>query len=63
VWVVIEWPDLDAWDRIDDAQFQRRLTEAFRERFPHRSELVRAIHHERDRGLHRWSRFEPADGT
>jgi uncharacterized protein (TIGR03792 family) len=57
--IVIEWPSIEAWDAVDDPAFQRRLTAAFDGRFGRPYELVRAIHDEQRRGIHRWSRFEP----
>jgi uncharacterized protein (TIGR03792 family) len=56
--IVFVWPSIDAWDTVADEAFQQRLTGAFDARFPHHVELVRAVHEESARGLHRWSRFE-----
>jgi uncharacterized protein (TIGR03792 family) len=59
VWVVIEWPDVESWELVDQEWFQQQLVEAFAARFPYRSQLVGALHEERGRGMYRWSRFEP----
>lgn len=56
--IVFVWPDRAAWDEVGRPEFQRQLTDAFERRFDRPYELVRAIHDEPDRRLHRWSRFE-----
>jgi uncharacterized protein (TIGR03792 family) len=58
--IVIEWRSSNAWDTVDDPTVQQHLTTAFDERFGRPYELVRSIHDEAQRGIHRWSRFEPA---
>ncbi len=58
--IVFVWPTMAAWDTVADPDLQARLTRAFDERFERPYELVREIHDERNRGLHRWSRFERA---
>ena len=46
---------------VDTDSLQSALQADFDARFPHEVELVRAVHEERDKGIHRWSRFERAD--
>ncbi len=56
--IVFVWPDRAAWDTVGRPEFQHQLTDAFDRRFDRPYELVRAVHDEPDRHLHRWSRFE-----
>jgi uncharacterized protein (TIGR03792 family) len=58
VTIVFVWPDHAAWEAVDQPAFQRRLTDVFDRRFDRPYELVRAIHEEERKGIHRWSRFE-----
>ncbi|MEM9465629.1 MAG: TIGR03792 family protein [Actinomycetota bacterium] len=55
--IVFVWPDQATWDAVGAGAIQSRLTEQFERRFTRPYELVREIHLEEDRGLHRWSRF------
>ena len=56
--IVIVWPSDAAWDAVGRPDVQEHLTAAFDERFGRPYRLVREIHDERRRGLHRRSRFE-----
>jgi hypothetical protein len=38
-----------------------RLQARFDAEFPYPVRLIRALHEERSRGIHRWSRFERVD--
>lgn len=58
VTLVFVWESIEAWRTVDDEHLQRRLQARFDRAFPHRVRLVRAVHEERNRGMHRWSRFE-----
>jgi uncharacterized protein (TIGR03792 family) len=59
--IVIEWPSSDAWDVVDDPEFQQQLADAFDERFARPYEIVRGAAAAKQLGLRRWSRFEPID--
>lgn len=61
VTIVFVWESMRAWHSVDTQALQQRLQERFDRVFPHPVRLVRAIHEERRRGLHRWSRFERRD--
>jgi uncharacterized protein (TIGR03792 family) len=58
VTLVFVWASMELWERVGDAEVQRRLQTEFDERFPHPVRLVAALHEDADFGLHRWSRFE-----
>ena len=61
VTLVFVWESMEAWESVDTDSLQSALQADFDARFPHEVELVRAVHEERDKGIHRWSRFERAD--
>ena len=61
VTLVFVWESMEAWESGDTDPLQSALQADFDARFPHEVELVRAVHEERDKGIHRWSRFERAD--
>ena len=52
---------MEAWESVDTESLQTALQAEFDARFPHEVTLVRAIHDERHKGIHRWSRFERVD--
>jgi uncharacterized protein (TIGR03792 family) len=58
VTLVFVWESMGLWERVGDAEVQRRLQAEFDVRFHHPVRLVAALHEEADFGLHRWSRFE-----
>ncbi len=58
VTLVFVWESMQAWESVDTESLQTALQTEFDTRFPHEVELVRAVHEERDKGIHRWSRFE-----
>ena len=58
VTIVFVWPSMADWDTVADPGFQHELLAEFDKRFNRPYELTREIHDERNRGLHRWSRFE-----
>ena len=60
VTIVIIWPSMADWDIVGEPSFQRFLSEAFDTRFGRPYALTREVHEEEERGIHRWSRFEPA---
>jgi hypothetical protein len=60
VTIVFVWPTMQDWVHVGQPAFQAQLQAVFDERFDRPYQLVREIHEERRRGLHRWSRFEPA---
>jgi len=61
VTLVFVWESMEAWESVDTDSLQSALQADFDARFPHEVELVRAVHEERDKGIHRWSRFERVD--
>jgi uncharacterized protein (TIGR03792 family) len=58
VTLVFVWESMAAWRSVDTEELQRTLQQRFDEAFPHDVTLVRAVHEEHGRGIHRWSRFE-----
>ena len=62
VTLVFVWESMAAWESVDTEGLQTALQAQFDARFPHAVTLVRAVHDERDKGIHRWSRFARADG-
>ncbi len=60
--IVFVWESMQAWESVDTEALQSVLQTEFDERFPHPVGLTRAIHDERSKGIHRWSRFERRDG-
>ncbi len=58
VTIVFVWPTMADWDAVADPDFQQLLLSIFDERFGRPYELVREVHEERAKGIHRWSRFE-----
>ena len=63
VTILFVWESMDAWRSVDSDALQQDLQDRFDREFPHPVRLVRAVHEERRRGLHRWSRFERRDRT
>ena len=63
VTIVFVWESMEAWHSVDDEAFQQRLQARFDREFPHEATLVRTIHDEHAKGIHRWSRFERTDHT
>ncbi len=61
VTLVFVWDSIESWRKVDDEALQLRLQARFDREFPHPVRLVRALHEERGRGIHRWSRFERID--
>ena len=61
VTLVFVWESMEAWESVDTDSLQSALQADFDAHFPHEVELVRAVHEERDKGIHRWSRFERVD--
>ncbi|MEM9714565.1 MAG: TIGR03792 family protein [Actinomycetota bacterium] len=57
VTIVFVWPDQETWDAVASTDIQQRLQSEFDQRFGRPYELTREVHHEREGGLHRWSRF------
>ena len=56
--VVIEWPSIEAWNVVDDPDFQRLLTDRFDARFARPYEVVQGAAAAKELGIRRWSRFE-----
>ena len=61
VTLVFVWESMRAWESVDTEALQTSLQTEFNARFAHPVTLARAIHEERNKGLHRWSRFERLD--
>ena len=58
VTLVFVWESMEAWRSVDTEVLQRSLQDRFDREFEHPARLVRAVHEEHQRGIHRWSRFE-----
>ena len=61
VTLVFVWDSMESWQAVDGEALQRSLQARFDAEFPHPVRLIRALHDERSRGIHRWSRFERAE--
>lgn len=57
--IVIEWPSIDAWNAVDQPDFQAQLAAEFDRRFDRPYEIVHDAAASKQGGLHRWSRFAP----
>jgi uncharacterized protein (TIGR03792 family) len=58
VTLVFVWESMETWRSVDTETLQRALQDRFDREFAHPARLVRAVHEERQWGIHRWSRFE-----
>lgn len=58
VTIVFVWDTQDAWDKVGNTEFQKKLQSEFDSRFPHPIELIAAPHEDSHFGIHRVTRFE-----
>lgn len=58
--VVMHWPSIEAWNAVDQPEFQRQLAAEFDRRFDRPYEIVQDVATSKAQGIHRWSRFEPS---
>lgn len=58
VTIVFVWDTQEAWDKVGNTEYQKKLQAEFDSQFPHPVELIAAPHEDSNFGIHRVTRFE-----